>query len=1149
MKDNSTQDIRIGQAMFKKLNPDILGSFIRINGELFYKIDHYDKMAPFFMTIVGPYDQWMFISSNGGLTAGRKNSDSAIFPYDTEDKITANAEFTGSKTIIKVRIKGELAWSLWEPFSDKYLGVYDISRNIYKNKSGNKLIFEEINKDLDISFQYQWSFSNEYGFVKKSEVINNSKSELEINLLDGLENILPPEIGEELQRSRSSLVDAYKKNDLLIKEQIGVFGLGALIVDRAEPSESLKASTVWSSAQNVVNFLLSSSQLHKFREGLAIENENFSLGKKGAFFVELDLKLNPSDSANWLTVAEVNQSAARLENLKRFINSTNDVEDVVLLDIEKSTERLRKFVGLADGIQKSNDKKTEVRHYFNVLFNIMRGGLFETSYQIQKANLLRTIKHYNHKAFEKNSRFLNSLDSNFSYKELLLEVKKHGDEDLIRLSSQHLPLSFSRRHGDPSRPWNKFFIDIQDQYHNRRLSYEGNWRDIFQNWEALAYSYPEFIEGMIAKFLNASTIDGYNPYRISHLGIDWEEIEPDDPWSYIGYWGDHQIIYLLKLLEHCEKHFPSRLSSKLNSREYVYSNVPYRIKSYQDILTDPRDTIEYDDQLEDVIAIRVNEIGEDGKLVYDARMKPIRASLSEKLLVSLLAKLSNFIPDAGIWLNTQRPEWNDANNALVGNGTSIVTTAHIRRFLSFFKELLTKSAEEKLSIQADVWNLFDEIRNSYKRFDAALESGFDPHARKEFADSQGLAAQKYREEMYLRPRNELKTLSKIELLQFIDHSLKFIDSTLENNRREDGLFHSYNLIEISEQEIEVDYLYEMLEGQVALIDSGFLKSSEVVSLLNSLKISKLYREDQRSYMLYPDRKLTPFFLKNRIPQTYISKSFLLQKLLEDGNIELIKLDANKDLHFNSSITNARILNTVLDELSIHYKNLVIKERELISDLYESLFKHKTFTGRSGTFFAYEGLGSIYWHMVSKLQLAVQSHLNLPLDSRDSEADLLRHVDEIKEGIGAGKTPVEYGAFPTDPYSHTPKDSGVRQPGMTGQVKEDVLSRWLELGVKVNNGQIKFEPIHIKPEEFYSEPVEFEYYDINGEVNVILVQASSMAFTYAGIPIVYVQGDGNCIEVLLKDGQLKKIEGNNLGSEMSQSIFSREGKIKKIIVNI
>jgi hypothetical protein len=67
-------------------------------------------------------------------------------------------------------------------------------------------------------------------------------------------------------------------------------------------------------------------------------------------------------------------------------------------------------------------------------------------------------------------------------------------------------------------------------------------RLIFQNWEALAYSYPEFIENMISTFLNATTADGYNPYRITYQGVDWEIPEPANPWANIGYWSDHQII-------------------------------------------------------------------------------------------------------------------------------------------------------------------------------------------------------------------------------------------------------------------------------------------------------------------------------------------------------------------------------------------------------------------------------------------------------------------------------------------------------------------------------------------------------------------------------------------------------------------------------
>jgi hypothetical protein len=71
--------------------------------------------------------------------------------------------------------------------------------------------------------------------------------------------------------------------------------------------------------------------------------------------------------------------------------------------------------------------------------------------------------------------------------------------------------------------------------------------------------------------------------------------------------------------------------------------------------------------------------------------------------------------------------------------------------------------------------------------------------------------------------------------------------------------------------------------------------------------------------------------------------------------------------------------------------------------------------------------------------------------------LLEHYYEINAGVGVHKSPMLYGAFPTDPYSHTPAGKGAQQPGMTGQVKEDILSRFGELGVFVNEGCIHFNP--------------------------------------------------------------------------------------------
>ena len=76
----------------------VQGKQVALEGEDFYQIANYDRMRPFFMTVVSDADHWLFISSNGGLTAGRRDANLALFPYYTDDKIRDMAEVTGSKT-------------------------------------------------------------------------------------------------------------------------------------------------------------------------------------------------------------------------------------------------------------------------------------------------------------------------------------------------------------------------------------------------------------------------------------------------------------------------------------------------------------------------------------------------------------------------------------------------------------------------------------------------------------------------------------------------------------------------------------------------------------------------------------------------------------------------------------------------------------------------------------------------------------------------------------------------------------------------------------------------------------------------------------------------------------------------------------------
>lgn len=233
-----------------------------------------------------------------------------------------------------------------------------------------------------------------------------------------------------------------------------------------------------------------------------------------------------------------------------------------------------------------------------------------------------------------------------------------------------------------------------------------------------------------------------------------------------------------------------------------------------------------------------------------------------------------------------------------------------------------------------------------------------------------------------------------------------------------------------------------------------------------------------------------------------------------------------------------------------YKKLLEKDQELVLDIFEEVFDHKSFTGRSGTFFGYEGLGSIYWHMVSKLLLAVQETSQRAIDENESDevvSKLIDHYHEIYEGIGVHKSPKLYGAFPTDPYSHTPAEKGAKQPGMTGQVKEDLLSRLGELGVHVKEGKLCLDPNLLQRDEFLQEQSLFNYFDVHNTEREITIDKDSLCFTYCQVPIIYQIAEKNKLQIHFADKTMIIIENLQVDKVNSTSIFERTGKIEHIKV--
>jgi hypothetical protein len=203
-------------------------------------------------------------------------------------------------------------------------------------------------------------------------------------------------------------------------------------------------------------------------------------------------------------------------------------------------------------------------------------------------------------------------------------------------------------------------------------------------------------------------------------------------------------------------------------------------------------------------------------------------------------------------------------------------------------------------------------------------------------------------------------------------------------------------------------------------------------------------------------------------------------------------------------------------------------------------------------FAFEGLGSIYWHMVSKLLLAVQENFFAAIDS-DTDAATRKQLGDlyyrVRKGIGFNKTPAEYGAFPTDPYSHTPKHAGARQPGMTGQVKEEILSRFGELGVRVSDGIAKFQPSLLRAREFMAKSRTTGYVDVDDKWQTITVPSAGLCFTWCQVPIVYKLDDNvdPTITVILDNDETQVLSQLALPAAMSSEVFQRSGRVRQINV--
>ena len=222
------------------LDPPLLTTcaegLVEIDGSSFYVIPDLEEMDPFLMSLVSDSDHWCFISSAGALTAGRRDAETALFPYETDDRLHLATGITGPVTVLRVSAGSGIA--VWEPYSRH--PAAGVRRAVAKSTFGDVVLFEEVNENLGLAMRFRWATSDRFGLVRQTSLVNIGTAMQRVRLADGIVNVLPAGLAPDQYRTMSNLTNAYRRSEIVGGPgNVALHTVEALMIDQAIPAESL----------------------------------------------------------------------------------------------------------------------------------------------------------------------------------------------------------------------------------------------------------------------------------------------------------------------------------------------------------------------------------------------------------------------------------------------------------------------------------------------------------------------------------------------------------------------------------------------------------------------------------------------------------------------------------------------------------------------------------------------------------------------------------------------------------------------------------------------------------------------------------------------------------------------------------------------
>ncbi len=798
-----------------KLNPQ--GEFI---------IENYNLAKPFadfFPGIAGPYGIpiWAFYVNRGQAIScfGTKDKDHAILEFFSANKAWQLTPLMGFRSFLK--ISGGKKDILYEPFHNGPLNLgYDINNSMGITSYDLKLEENNLTLGVKTNVEYFTIPNDNFGaLVRAITITNTAKAAKEIQLIDGLPQIIPFGTNNYFLKKMSRTIEAWMN----VKNLENGVPFYKLAVDPADRPEVIH-----------------------------INEGNFYLG----FYYDRNKPkiitpiVNPQNIFGPITDFTYPYLFANTKNFrypkKETINSKTPsgflFDDFKLKTLQEKT-------------------------FYCVIGYMLNQEILNSSIgRITDPGYLPRKKEENKKVIEdlqENIR-TQSASRNFDLyaKQTYLDnILRGGYPVTFSSSSVSNPTVFylySRKHGDLERDYNRF--QLQPTYFSQG---NGNYRDVNQNRRSDIWFNPEIKDENIITFFNLLQADGFNPLvvkgvyftlkhtsRIKEILSDLVSEEgtekianfiakpftPGDLIIFIeknriklnstydellnlilcacdknqdaettgeGFWTDHWT-YNLDLIESYLKVYPENLKEVIFDKKVFtfydnFETVKSRLEKYLLYNGSPKQlhAICFDMAKKEMIKKRAVSI-------HIARQKYgegeiYQTTLINKLLCLVANKTASLDPfGTGIEMEADKPNWFDSLNGLPALfGSSLCETLELKRLILFIKKAVLEAHINNLLITDDIHRFLTKLNDLTKEY---WESG---SAEKDYAywDKSHLL----KEEYLVRTRfgfsgNELEK-SADELIAILDNLLKKIESGINKARDlQKNIYCAYFINEVTEYE-------------------------------------------------------------------------------------------------------------------------------------------------------------------------------------------------------------------------------------------------------------------------------------------------------------------------------------------------------------